>query len=333
MEAGRSAVERMRDAVESTHNPSVLNRLGGFAGLYALGDFQEPVLVAGSDGVGTKVEIARAADRLDTIGIDCVAMCVNDVLCHGARPLFFLDYVAVDTLVPGDVAQIVSGVAEGCRRAECALIGGETAEMPGVYASGRFDVAGFCVGAVERNRIVDPRAVEPGMVVVGLASSGVHSNGFSLVRALFPELGDGTATGAAAASQDSDPGRALFDLFLEPTRIYVTPVLEIQKAVAVYGMAHVTGGGWYENLPRIVGADCGLAVDTQALPVPPVFQMIRERGVEQDEMYRTFNMGLGFALAVREQDAGTAIQIATDRGVAAAIVGEVTAGAGTVVLT
>jgi phosphoribosylformylglycinamidine cyclo-ligase len=329
VEAGQAAVGGIRTVVEETHGREVLTPLGGFAGLYALEGYRELVLVSGADGVGTKVELARIAGRLETIGIDCVAMCVNDVLCHGARPLFFLDYLAVDRLVPDHVVQIVSGVAQGCRIAGCALIGGETAEMPGVYAPGRFDVAGFCVGAVERNRLVDPARVQPGMIVLGLASAGVHSNGFSLIRAIFPEL-----TGSNAASRDDTTDRdTWYDQFLKPTRIYVPAVQAILERVSVYGMAHITGGGWMENLPRMVAPGCAVEMDTGALPVPPVFGAIQERGVERREMYRTFNMGLGFALVVMPDDVDAAIVAAERAGETAAVVGRVVTGNGEVILS
>ena len=325
---GRRAVARMSAAVTATHGPEVLGGFGSFAGMFALGSLgiTDPVLVSGADGVGTKVELARAAGIWNTVGTDLVAMCVNDVLCHGAQPLFFLDYLAVDRLDAEQVAQIVEGVARGCLLAGCALLGGETAEMPGVYRPGRFDMAGFAVGVVERSKIIDGSGVRPGHALVGLASSGVHSNGFSLVRRLFPELeqleggADGGGEGHLEAVQ------TLRKRFLEPTRIYAAVLKQIHSRVPVFGIAHITGGGWEENLPRLLGTrQDSLQVIAQrtAVPVPPVFREISRRGVAEDEMYRTFNMGLGLALAVEPDRVSEVIALAADAEIPAWPIGEV----------
>mgnify|MGYP006275754793 CR=1 FL=1 len=314
--AGRQVVEDISRAVKATQGPEVLGNLGGFAGLFALSGYHEPVLVSGTDGVGTKVELARAVGDVSTIGIDLVAMCVNDVLCHGAQPLFFLDYVAVDSLHGVSVPAIVSGVALGCRQAGCALIGGETAEMPGVYRPGRFDLAGCAVGVVERSDLVDGSAVEAGMAVVGLASSGFHSNGFSLLRALFPTVEEHGAGGASSLQRE----------LLEPTRIYAAVVADLRARLTVAGMAHITGGGWWENLPRLLGTrrgELGLVVDASAVVPSPVFRRLAETALPPAEAYRTFNMGLGFAVALPRGQVEQAIAIAGTHGIPAWCVGEV----------
>jgi phosphoribosylformylglycinamidine cyclo-ligase len=313
--AGQRVVQDISQAVKDTQGPEVLGSLDGFAGLFALSGYREPVLVSGTDGVGTKVELARAAGDLSTIGIDLVAMCVNDVLCHGAHPLFFLDYVAVDSLRGVSVPGIVSGVAQGCRQAGCALIGGETAEMPGVYRPGRFDLAGCAVGVVERSELVDGSALEAGMAVVGLASSGFHSNGFSLLRALFPTVEEPSATGVSSLQRE----------LLEPTRIYAAVVADLRRQLSVAGMAHVTGGGWWENLPRLLGArrgELGLVLDASAVVPPPVFRRLAETALSPAEAYGTFNMGLGFAVALPRSQVDRAIAIAASHDIAAWSIGE-----------
>jgi len=328
---GRRESTSPRGSVSS--GTSALGNLGGFAGLYALGTYREPVLVSGTDGVGTKLELARAAGRFDTIGIDLVGMCVNDVLCHGAKPLFFLDYVAVDRLDAVDVAAIVAGVAAGCREAGCALIGGETAEMPGVYRPGRFDLAGFAVGAVEREGIIDGRRLEAGMALVGLGSSGFHSNGYSLLRRLFPGVDEPGGTPEVASMRD---------LLLSPTRIYADVVAAIGAACEPAGIAHVTGGGWWENLPRLLGSaaagsagsapagtELALDVDAGAVIAPEVFTLLHTTQATPEEGYRTFNMGLGMAIAMPERVVGAAIRIAADHGVPAWRIGRVVQRTGT----
>ena len=326
--AGQQVVRDIGATVAATHGPEVLGDLGAFAGLYALGSYRDPVLVSGTDGVGTKVELARAAGLWDTIGIDLVGMCVNDVVCHGARPLFFLDYIAVDRLDAVEVPAVVSGVAEGCRRARCALIGGETAEMPGVYRPGRFDLAGFCVGVVEREALVDGSALEPGMAVVGLASSGFHSNGYSLLRRLFPEIesADGTVGGGAASDGSMTEAARLRDELLTPTRIYAAVVADLMQSCRVAGLAHVTGGGWWENLPRLLGTVRDrhtLRVDAAALAPPAVFDVLAGTTVTPAEAYRTFNMGLGMACAMPSEDVNGAMEVAASHGIDAAVIGTV----------
>lgn len=316
---GQQAVSRIRSLAATTHDRQVLSGVGGFGGLYDLAGFEDPVLVSGADGVGTKVEIARLAGRLSTIGIDCVAMCVNDVLCHGARPLFFLDYLAVDRLDAGEAAVVVRGVAEGCRLAGCSLLGGETAEMPGVYKTGRFDLAGFVVAAVERERIIDGSAVRPGMAVVGIASSGLHSNGYSLVRSML-EIIDGVGH----LDDEYVGGRKLVEVLLEPTRIYARALGKLFEAVDVRGAAHITGGGWYENLPRMLPEGLGLDVSPAAIPLPGIYAEIERRGVDREEMYHTFNMGLGMAVIVDDTDVDHALQVLNECGETAARIGTVT---------
>ncbi|HKK49459.1 MAG TPA: phosphoribosylformylglycinamidine cyclo-ligase [Alkalispirochaeta sp.] len=331
--AGQQLVRDIGATVAATQGAEVLSNLGGFAGLYAIGSYRDPVLVSGTDGVGTKVELARAAGRLDTIGIDLVAMCVNDVICHGAKPLFFLDYIAVDDLSQVDAAALVSGVAEGCRRAGCALIGGETAEMPGIYRPGRFDLAGFAVGAVEREAIIDGSALEPGMAVVGLASSGFHSNGYSLLRKLFPATESTEATDGELDSMTT----ALRDGLLTPTRIYAAVLSAITAQCPVAGVAHITGGGWRENLPRLLGRRRAgethpeqgphpalrLEVDAAVVPLPQPIRSVMDTPLSPAEAYRTFNMGLGMALALPVEYAAEAISIAADHGIAAWEIGSV----------
>ena len=317
IEEGYRAVDAIAADLRSTWSPGVIDLPGGFAGLLSLGSYRDPVLVTGTDGVGTKVELARAEGDLTTIGIDLVAMCVHDILCHGATPLLFLDYVAVDRLQAEELAAIVRGVAAGCREAGASLLGGETAEMPGVYRPDRFDLAGFALGVVERGSIIDGSRLAPGMVLLGLASSGVHSNGFSLVRSLFPELQE---PGGDAAL------RARRRRYLEPTRIYASVLAAIREETDPAGIAHITGGGWYENMPRLLGRArgiLGLRVYRDRLPRPPVFAEIAAAGVAEEEMYRIFNMGVGLVIALGRDDAERARTIAADRGVEAWRIGEV----------
>lgn len=315
---GRRAVERMTAAVTATHGPEVIGRFGSFAGLFALGQgYHDPVLVCGADGVGTKVEIARAAGIWNTVGIDLVAMCVNDILCHGAEPKLFLDYIAVDALNADQVADLVEGVAEGCQQCDCTLLGGETAEMPGVYRPGRFDMAGFAMGVAERDQLITGELLAPGQVLIGFASSGVHSNGFSLVRHLFPELEESSTDPAVQAQQRH---------FLQPTRIYHSLLQRVRKQVVITGLAHITGGGWEENIPRMAGAQHdGLVIspDRSAVPVPALFQDIARRGVAEEEMYRTFNMGVGLVAACDRKDVATVVALAEEEEIAAWPMGEV----------
>ncbi|MFZ5899693.1 MAG: phosphoribosylformylglycinamidine cyclo-ligase [Bacillota bacterium] len=328
IQAGNRAVEMMREAVRSTRRPEVLADIGGFGGLFALGDkYREPVLVSGTDGVGTKLKVAFVMDVHDTVGIDLVAMCVNDILTHGAEPLFFLDYLAVGKMNPEKVAAIVSGIAEGCRQAGCALIGGETAEMPGFYEPGEYDMAGFAVGAVEKAAIVDGSRIRPGDVLVGLASSGLHSNGYSLARKALFEVGDFEIDNYHHAL-----GRTVGEELLIPTRIYVRPILNALERFDVRGMVHVTGGGITENLPRVLPQGLAAFVERSAWPVLPIFELIRELGdVDEAEMRRTFNMGIGFILVVPADEAQELMDEMIAAGEQPYLIGRIDYGAGGVV--
>lgn len=324
IDAGNKAVELMKDTVRSTFRPGVLTDIGSFGGLFALDKdrYREPVLVSGTDGVGTKLRVAMLMGRHDTVGIDAVAMCVNDILVQGAEPLFFLDYLAMGRLVPEKVAAIVSGVAEGCRRAGCALIGGETAEMPGFYGPEEYDIAGFAVGVVERDRIIDGRDITPGDLVIGLPSSGLHSNGYSLARKVLLEVA-GYDTGTFLESL----GRTLGEAMLEPTRIYVKAVLPLLNRFKIKGMAHITGGGLTENVPRILPEGTGVEFRMGSWPVPPVFELIRDKGnIEADEMLRTFNMGIGLVLVVASEEAGAVMADLSGRGETSYLIGRVAKG-------
>jgi phosphoribosylformylglycinamidine cyclo-ligase len=322
--AGDEAVRRIGPLAASTRRPEVLGGIGAFAAFVTIPPgYREPVLVSSTDGVGTKLHVAFATDRHDTVGIDLVAMGVNDLLVHGAEPFYFLDYLAVHRVDPARVEAIVSGVAEGCRRAGCALVGGETAEMSALYAPGEYDLAGFAVGVVERSGIVTGAEVRAGDRVLGLASSGLHSNGYALVRkVIFERLGLKPA--------DTVPGldRSVADELLEPTRIYVKPVLDLLRSVPVLAMAHVTGGGITENLPRVLPDGCQAVIDPRAWPVPPIFRVIQEGGrIEEAEMRRTFNMGIGYLLVVRAGDASRAARALTAGGERVFEVGEIRDGA------
>ncbi len=331
IEAGRSFVQRIKDTVASTHRPEVLGQLGGFSGLFELPQgYRQPVLVGGTDGVGTKLKLAHAVDRHDTVGVDLVAMCVNDVLTCGAQPLFFLDYIATSQLQPAQLAQVVEGIAEGCRQAGCALLGGETAEMPGFYQPQEYDLAGFCVGVVEKSQILDPSQVRLGDVAIALGSSGVHSNGFSLVRKILETAGVGL--GDRPSGFPSEGGQTVGEVLLAPTQIYVKPVLALQQAgIALRGMAHITGGGLPENLPRCLGP--GQSVRLQPWKIPPLFDWIASTGgVERSEMLRTFNMGIGFVVLVPPETADEAIAQLQGQGIKAWALGEVVLGKGEVLL-
>ncbi|MDR1571417.1 MAG: phosphoribosylformylglycinamidine cyclo-ligase [Clostridiales Family XIII bacterium] len=324
-EGGR-AVSLMREHVQRTFTPGALTGLGGFGGLFRLdaGDMREPVLVAGADGVGTKLKIAFIMDRHDTVGIDCVAMCVNDILCQGAKPLFFLDYIATGRLEAEKIADIVKGLADGCVMAGCALIGGETAEMPGFYAEGEYDMAGFAVGVAEREGIIDGSGIKAGDALIGLASSGLHSNGFSLVReVLFRRLG------MCVDDFVDELGAELGETLLTPTRIYAEACGAVLPGAAIKGMAHITGGGFFENLPRMLPDGLGAAIRRGSWDIPPVFGYIRERGgVDEDEMYATFNMGVGLVMAVSPGDAEKVMGLLSDAGESACIIGEAVRGEG-----
>ena len=322
--AGYRAVELMKDSVARTMIPGVVSGIGGFGGLFApdIAGMKRPVLVSGTDGVGTKLKIAFLLDRHDTIGIDCVAMCVNDVVCAGAAPLFFLDYIAVGKNRPEKVAAIVSGVAEGCVQAGCALIGGETAEMPGFYQPDEYDLAGFAVGLVDAPQILEKEHVRAGDALIALPSSGLHSNGFSLVRKVLDvEKAD------LKKPLEALGGQSLGEALLTPTRIYVRSVLAALKKARVKSIAHITGGGFYENLPRCLPEGLTAAIDKKSLPRPAVFELIARQGaIPEKEMYATFNMGVGMCLAVAAEDADKALAALKAAGEAAFVMGEVRPG-------
>jgi len=324
VDAGNRAVELMKSSVRSTFRPEVMTDIGGFGGLFALGKYREPVLVSGTDGVGTKLKVAFMLGRHDTVGIDLVAMSVNDVLVCGAEPLFFLDYVGVGKLNPDQVAEIVSGVAAGCRQAGCALIGGETAELPGLYNPGEYDLAGFAVGVVEKEQIINGQSIEAGDVLIGLPSSGLHSNGYSLARKLIFELND-LSTVQTPAELNTTVGEEL----LKPTRIYVKPVLPLVQERLIKGMVHITGGGFVENIPRVLPTGLGVSIKLGSWPVLPIFTWLQQLGsVETLEMYRTFNMGIGFVLVVAPEVAHQVVERLAQNGEQAYVVGQVEDGAG-----
>lgn len=330
IDAGNRAVELMKKSVTSTLRPGVLTGIGGFGGLFALDidKYRRPVLVSGTDGVGTKLRVAFLLDKHDTIGIDAVAMCVNDILTLGAEPLFFLDYLAVGRLEPEKVADIVSGVAEGCRQAGCALIGGETAEMPDFYGDGEYDIAGFAVGVADRDRIIDGSTIVPGDALIGLPSSGLHSNGYSLARRVLLDR-----SGYRVDQVHPELSRTVGEVMLEPTRIYVRAVLPLLEKHNVKGIAHITGGGLPENLPRILPPGTAAQIDTGAWETPAVFEVItREGPVEKAEMYRVFNMGIGLVLAVADKEVGAVITELKLLGEDARVIGRVTDGDGRVYL-
>lgn len=323
IDAANRAVALMKEIVRRTFRPEVLTEIGGFGGLCTIPvKYREPVLVAGTDGVGTKLKVAFMSRKHDTVGIDVVAMCVNDILVSGAEPLFFLDYIAVGKLDPEQVAAIVSGVAEGCRRAGCALIGGETAEMPGFYEPGEYDLVGFAVGVVERSRIVDGSRIKPGDRVVGLPSSGLHANGFSLARKVFFEV-----LGYSVRSYVPALGRTVGEELLTPTRIYVPLVLPLLEKFDIRGMAHITGGGLTENIPRVLPPGLGVVLEPACWPVPPVFKFIQEHGgVAVAEMFRTFNMGIGYVLIVPPGQVECLLDTLAAQGERAYLIGWVESG-------
>ena len=321
LDAAAEATRLISDLADATRGDEVVEGVGGFAGLYRLGDGR--LLAASTDGVGTKIEIAREAGRLDTLGIDLVAMCANDIVCTGARPLFFLDYIAIERLVPEQVAELVAGVAQGCRLAECALLGGETAEHPGVLPEGRFDLAGFCVGLVDEAGVLGPSRVRPLDAIVALGSSGLHSNGFSLVRRVLTD---------ARVDLDATPeglDGPLIDELLRPTQIYVPAVLALAQTGVLRAAAHVTGGGILENVPRALPEGHAAAVDVASWEPAPIFGLIQRLGeVPREEMFRTFNMGIGMALIVDPVRVGEAVAVATDYGFDAWVAGRVEEGEG-----
>ena len=322
LEAGYEVVRRIKQHVASTARPGSMGGIGSFGGMFDLASlgYKEPVLVSGTDGVGTKLKIAFAMDKHDTIGIDAVAMCVNDVLAQGAEPLFFLDYVALGHNIPEKVEAIVAGVAEGCRQAGCALIGGETAEMPGMYADGEYDIAGYTTGVVEKSKLIDGSKVKAGDVLVGIPSSGVHSNGFSLVRKIVADAG--------LSLDEKRPelgGQVLGEVLLTPTNIYVKEVLEVIRHCDVHGVAHITGGGFDENIPRILQPGQGIAVKEGTWEILPVFKALEQwGGIPHREMFNIFNMGIGMVLALDAAEADEAIAILAKAGRKASVIGCVT---------
>ncbi|EAG1286782.1 phosphoribosylformylglycinamidine cyclo-ligase [Listeria monocytogenes] len=322
VEAGYQVVERIKKHVARTERIGAMGALGSFGGMFDLSslNLKEPVLVSGTDGVGTKLLLAIEADKHDTIGIDCVAMCVNDILAQGAEPLFFLDYIATGKTDPVKMEQIVKGVADGCEQAGAALIGGETAEMPDMYGAEDYDLAGFTVGAVEKQKLITEGAVQAGDTLIGIPSSGIHSNGYSLVRKIF--FKDNEFTLDAEISELDVP---LVEELLKPTRIYVKPVLEVLKEVTVHGITHVTGGGFVENLPRMLTNDLAVKVELGSWPMLPIFDVVKKYGqLNEMEMYEIFNMGIGMVLAVAKADVERTLEVLVQNGEAAYVIGEVT---------
>ena len=329
IEAGYEGVKLMKRHIARTMVPGVVSDIGGFGGLFApqLEGMTEPVLVSGTDGVGTKLRIAELMDKHDTIGIDCVAMCVNDIICCGAKPLFFLDYIAIGKNVPEKVAAIVAGVAEGCVQAGCALIGGETAEHPGMMAEDDYDLAGFSVGIVDKSKVLDQNTMRPGDLVLALPSSGIHSNGYSLVRKIF------NVEHANLDMYSEELGETLGEALLKPTRIYVKPVLACIAAVPVKGVSHITGGGFFENIPRSIPDGLCAAIDRASVQIPPIFKMLASLGgVDEREMFNTYNMGVGMTVTVAEQDADKAIRTLHTNGCDAYVIGRIKEGGDKVVL-
>ena len=324
--AGYESVERIKPMVESTYIPGVMGTLGGFGGMFApdVAGMKKPVLVSGTDGVGTKLRLAQLMDKHDTIGIDCVAMCVNDIICGGAAPLFFLDYIACGKNDPARIAEIVTGITEGCRQSECALVGGETAEHPGLMPDDDYDVAGFSVGIVDEEKIIDGKRLAQGDVLIGLASTGVHSNGFSLVRKVLDvEHADLTSP------VEQLEGKSLGETLLTPTRIYVKAIKALLKAgVDIHAVSHITGGGFYENVPRMMTDGLTARIQLSSFPKLPIFQLIQDKGnIPERDMYNTFNMGIGMILALPADQAQQALSVLADAGESAYAIGEVVAGA------
>ncbi|MGE8207709.1 phosphoribosylformylglycinamidine cyclo-ligase [Heyndrickxia sp. NPDC080065] len=322
IEAGYEAVERIKKHVARTNRLGVLGQLGSFGGIFDLSalNLKEPVLVSGTDGVGTKLKLAFLMDQHDTIGIDCVAMCVNDIVVQGAEPLYFLDYIACGKSIPEKIEAIVKGIADGCEQAGCALIGGETAEMPGLYEVDEYDLAGFAVGACEKSELNTGEFLEDGNVLIGLSSSGIHSNGYSLVRKIFFEDHQ-FSTEARLPELDGSLGEVL----LTPTKIYVKPVLNALKEFEIKGMAHITGGGFIENIPRMLPEGLGVEIELGSWPILPIFKALEKYGeIEQQEMFNTFNMGIGFVVAVDKDMADTAIEFFKNQGEEAYTIGQIT---------
>ena len=321
--AGYRAVDLMKKHIARTMTDNVLTGIGGFGGLYELDvtGMEHPVLVSGTDGVGTKLKIAFLMDRHNTIGIDCVAMCVNDIICCGAKPQFFLDYIALGKNVPEKVAEIVSGVAEGCVQAGCALVGGETAEMPGFYPVDEYDVAGFAVGLVDKKKVLDLNTQKEGDVLIALPSSGIHSNGYSLIRKVF------TVNSQNLARHFSELGTTLGEALLMPTKIYVKPILSLLEQVTVKSIAHITGGGFYENIPRMLKDGVHAVIEKDSYPIPPIFTLMAKKGnIEEQMMYNTYNMGIGMIVAVDPADVDKTMEAMRAAGDTPYVVGKITEG-------
>ncbi len=321
IEAGYKAVEMMKTHIARTMTSGVCSDVGGFGGLFELDvtGMEKPVLVSGTDGVGTKLKLAFLMDQHDTVGIDCVAMCVNDIICCGAKPLFFLDYIACGKNEPERIAQIVSGVAEGCVQSGAALIGGETAEMPGFYPADEYDLAGFSVGVVDKSKVLDNSSMRPGDAVIALPSSGVHSNGFSLVRKVFDVENSDIKSPVAALG-----GRSIGETLLTPTKIYVKPMLKLFEAVKVKGVSHITGGGFYENIPRSIPEGLGAKIEKSSVRVLPIFDLIAMTGnIPERDMFNTFNMGVGMSVVVAAEDADKALKVLQENGEDAYIIGSI----------
>ncbi len=319
--AGYKAVELMKKHINRTKNEGCLDDVGGFGGCFGLNlvGITEPVLVAGTDGVGTKIKLAQILDKHDTIGIDCVAMCANDIICCGAKPLFFLDYIACGKNIPEKIAEIVSGVAEGCVQSGCALIGGETAEHPGLMPEDDYDLAGYCTGIVDKSKIIDNKTMKAGDVVIALASSGVHSNGFSLVRKVFDvENSDITSPVAELG------GKSIGETLLTPTRLYVKSILALLEQVKVKGISHITGGGFYENIPRSIPDGLGAKIDKASVKILPIFDLLAKKGgISERDMFNTFNMGVGMSVVVAKEDVEKSLEILTAHGEDAYVIGEI----------
>ena len=325
IEAGYESVRLMKQYIERTKRPEVLTDIGGFSGAFsarALCGMEEPTLVSGTDGVGTKLKLAFVMDRHDTVGIDCVAMCVNDIACAGGDPLFFLDYIACGKNVPEKIAQIVKGVSEGCVQAGAALIGGETAEMPGFYPEEEYDLAGFAVGVCDRKKMITGQSIRPGDVLVGIASSGVHSNGYSLVRRVFSMDKENLST------YREELGETLGEALLRPTKIYVKALRSVREAgIEIKGCSHITGGGFYENIPRMLPDGVKAVIRKDSYPVPAIFRMLQEEGeIAEHVMYNTFNMGIGMVMALDSADAEQAVKVLREAGEQAFVIGSVEAG-------
>ena len=324
IEAGYKSVELMKQHIAKTMRPEVLGGIGGFSGAFSMNafkDMEEPTLVSGTDGVGTKLKLAFIMDQHDTVGIDCVAMCVNDIICCGAKPLFFLDYIAIGKNIPEKVATLVSGVAEGCVQAGCALIGGETAEHPGTMAPEDYDLAGFSVGIVDKAKVLDHNTMKAGDVILALPSSGIHSNGYSLVRKVFD------VERADLGMYSAELGQTLGEALLTPTRIYVKPMLRCMEAVRVKGVSHITGGGFYENLPRCLPEHLSAKIDKAAIQTPAIFRLLQSQGgIPERDMFNTYNMGVGMTVIVSKEDADRALSSLSAENCSAYVIGEITEG-------